>query len=474
MFTAGTERLIPRLHAKEDGMRTRDGVALAVLLTLVAGCTQLRPGQVDRLVIGEVMMNAAFSENLRQLAVSGGRLSGTENATRAEAFIAERARAYGLSNVHFEPFAMESWISEETVVTLLDPPQVIDGAIALGNTESTPPEGITGVLIDVGRGKEEEFRARAGALQGAFALAQDGGPRRADKLRWARERGAVGLVVMAAEGRNPIIGNGHATPRPEPAVVIPHDPALLEALAAGAQPQLNVKLKTRNWHCTPRNVVAEIPGQPAFAHQVVIVCAHLDSWHLGEGAIDNGNGSATILEVARALSAIDWQPRRTVRFIWFMAEELGLAGSAAYVAAHADELPNIVAVINVDMPGSPRRFGRFGGEQVEPLLKQLVEDLRGYELQPEIGVWSGSWSDHAPFVERGVPAISLAGDLGPGVKTYHTAGDVYDVVDRRGTIPSAAVLGVLVRRLADVTERPTVFAPPQPAVATDEPPAAHD
>ena len=209
------------------------------------------------------------------------------------------------------------------------------------------------------------------------------------------------------------------------------------------------------------NVVGEIPGHGAQAREVVILCAHLDSWHLAEGVIDNGNGSATILETARALARIGWQPRRTVRFIWFMGEELGLTGSAAYVRQHEHELDDIVAVINCDMPGSPRVFGVFGHPELKAFVQGVRADLAGYELKDEIDDWGGNGSDQAPFTEQGIAALALGGDLGPGVKNYHTTGDTFEAVDRRGTIPSAAVLGVVVRRLGDVPQRPTVRGEPK-------------
>jgi hypothetical protein len=69
---------------------------------------------------------------------------------------------------------------------------------------------------------------------------------------------------------------------------------------------------------------------------------------------------------------------------------------------------------------------------------------------------SGDWSDHAPFMREGVATMAIWGELGPGVKYYHTTGDTYETVDRRGTVETSAVLSVLVRRLADAAERPTV------------------
>lgn len=424
-------------------------------LSVFSGCHRPAGDVVDRLVIGEVMMHSELADNLRAISMAGGRVSGTSNARQAEEYVAGKLREYGLPCVHFEPFALESWISHETVVTLLgDPPVVLEGAVALGKTISTPPEGVTAELIDLGEGKPEDFEARADDIAGRFVVIRSTWSRRS-RVALAMEHGAAGVVVLSSPEREPIVGNGHREPRPEPLVVIRHDEALLERLRAGERLRLNIKLVTENWRCRPRNVVAEIPGRGSLAHEVVLLCAHLDAWHLAEGAVDNGTGSAAILEAARALAAVEWRPRRTVRFVWFMAEEIGLVGSQAYVEAHKSELDDVVVVINVDMPGSPRSIVVFGHPEIEVFLGGLRGELRGYELDQRIREPQGMWSDHAAFMYEGVCALVVSGDMGPGVRHYHTVNDTYDQVDRRATVEAAAVLGVLVRRLADEPQRPT-------------------
>ena len=403
-------------------------------------------------------MHSELARNLRALCMPGGRLSGSPNGHRAERYVADMLGEYGLRNVHFEPFAMTSWRDRSTVVTLLDdPPHLLEGALSLGNCLSTPPAGISAELIDAGKGTQEEFEALGDRLGGRFALVREGGPHRSRKMTLARQRGAVGLIQVSPLEDRPRVGQCHAEPRPEPGIAIKGSDGveLAERLDAGQTVRLNVKIEAEAWEATPNNVVGEIPGSGPLAGEIVILCAHLDSWHLAEGAIDNGNGASAVLEAARALASLDWHPQRTVRFVWFMGEEHGLHGSRAYVEAHQDELDHIVAVVNADMPGAPRRLSTFGHPEVEEFLQSLQADLAGFEISEEIGNATWTASDHAPFMKQGVCALAVSGDLGPGVKFYHSAGDTYEVVDRRGTTRAAAVLAVLVRRLADLPQRPS-------------------
>ncbi|MBN1513354.1 MAG: Zn-dependent exopeptidase M28, partial [Phycisphaerae bacterium] len=210
----------------------------------------------------------------------------------------------------------------------------------------------------------------------------------------------------------------------------------------------------------PRNVVGEVPGSGPLADQVVLVGAHLDSWHLAEGAMDNGSGAVTILEAARVLARVGPRPRRTIRFVWFMGEEHGLFGSEAYVKAHEEELDRIVAVINVDMAGEPRKFVTHGHPEVVSFLQAVVRDLPGYALESDVASNMHTYSDHAAFMKQGVCALAISGELGPGARFYHTPGDKYDTVDRRGVNGHAALVAVLARRLADADPMPAVRMDP--------------
>jgi Iap family predicted aminopeptidase len=416
----------------------------------VLGC---RSGaDVDRSLIAEVLTASEVSPNLRAICIPGGRLSGSPNGEKAEQLIADKLHEYGLSNIHFEPFTMTTWQDRRTEVSLLDdPPVTLEPAQSLGNCLSTPPDGITGELVDVGVGVDDDFKAKAAVLPGRFALAHDGGPHRGRKMRSALQYGAIGLLLASDSEDQVVVGNCHDGPKPQPGVAITKAAGdkLAARLAVGETVKVNVKIDADAWECRPRNVVGEIPGSGPLAKEVILLGAHLDSWHLAEGALDNGTGSATILEVARAMMKTGWHPRRTVRFVWFMGEEHGLLGSEAYVEQHKAELDRLIAMVNMDMAGEPRSFVVYGHPEAIGPVKTVCDRLRGYEVSCDLVEARGAGSDHASFMNCGVCCIALHGEMGPGVKYYHTASDTYDQVDRRSLNAAAAALAVLVRHLAD-------------------------
>jgi hypothetical protein len=425
---------------------------LLLALLAISGCHPSTAGDLDRQLVAEVITGSEIAGNLRVLCMPGGRLSGSPNGAQAEQWVADKLHQYGLSNVHFEPFDMTTWCDRKTEVTVLgDDAEELQFVQALGNCLSTPPQGIVGELVDVGLGAAEDFQAKADQLQGKFVLAHDSHEHRSTKMYLALQHGALGLLLASGLDDQVVVGVCHDAPQPQPGIAIckKDGDMLAERLAAGRNVRINVKIEADAWECRPRNVVGELPGRGLSSDQVILLCGHLDSWHLAEGALDNATGSATLLEVARVLSKLHPRPSRTVRFVWFMGEEHGLIGSKRYVEEHQGELDRIVAVVNLDMIGEPRRLVSYGHPEVLGLLKEVEAAVPAYELEEGLTEPSGWGSDHGPFVRQGICCLTLNGDMGPGVKYYHTPFDKYEQVDRRGLSAAAAVLAVLGHHLAD-------------------------
>ncbi len=201
------------------------------------------------------------------------------------------------------------------------------------------------------------------------------------------------------------------------------------------------------------NVVAELRGSE-HPDEYVIVQAHLDSWDGAEGAQDNGTGVATTLEAARILTAAGVKPRRTIRFVLYSGEEQGLFGSNAYVEAHKDELARTSIVLNHDEGGNYLR----GVTATQPMLADFervfapvkaLDPARPFEIREVEGFQPGP-SDHAPFVQAGVPAIHWDQD-GDGYQfIHHTQNDTYELVDAADQRHSALVVAISALGFADL------------------------
>ncbi len=150
--------------------------------------------------------------------------------------------------------------------------------------------------------------------------------------------------------------------------------------------------------------VAEIKGSE-HPDERVIIGGHLDSWDLGQGALDNGTGAMATLEAARTLQALGWKPKRTITFILFTGEEQGGVGAQTYVKNHAAELGKIDAVLIHDTgTGKVFSIALENLWETAPLMQEIYRPLQEvFDMQPLSTRYFGS-SDHVDFLDKGVPA----------------------------------------------------------------------
>jgi hypothetical protein len=206
-------------------------------------------------------------------------------------------------------------------------------------------------------------------------------------------------------------------------------------------------------------VIAEIPGKEQ-PDEVVIVSAHLDSWHQAQGCTDNGTGTATTLEAARILRAVGVEPKRTIRFCLWGGEEQGLLGSRAYVQKHRTEMPKVSAVFNHDT-GTNWAQSLAVTEPMHAQLAPVFEHVTRMLTPPDADwaeavfhlrvvprVVGGGGSDHASFLAAGVPGLDwgLKGRSDYFRHTWHTQWDTYEVAIEEyqrhtATVVALAALG---------------------------------
>jgi aminopeptidase YwaD len=220
----------------------------------------------------------------------------------------------------------------------------------------------------------------------------------------------------------------------------------------------------------PANVLAVVPGtDPALGDEVVVIGAHLD--HMGQvpfrdrwypGADDNASGTAVLLEVARAVARSPTRPKRTLLFAAWNAEELGLIGSLRYVDAPAYPLADTVAAFSIDMvgDGAPGLLV-YGGTDfpIIPATMQAGADALGLpDTWPIDAIGPNYGSDHAPFAEKGIPAVLFLTPQLEQHEAYHTPADTAAVVSRETLDAAAQLVWAAVRQYALAEEEPTATA----------------
>jgi carboxypeptidase Q len=213
---------------------------------------------------------------------------------------------------------------------------------------------------------------------------------------------------------------------PQVIVAAEHYNRLARLLARGDPVRIALDLQVRFDDADPMSTstMAEVPGTD-LADQVVMVGAHLDSWHAGTGATDNAAGVAVVMETARLFEALHLQPRRTVQFVLWGGEEEPGGGSRAWIEAHRGHLPT--AYFNIDAgTGKIRGVYLAGNAALEPIFRPWLEPFARFGASTL--TLNGDWgSDFEWFDRAGVPIVSFIQDeIEYDTRTHHTNMDVLD------------------------------------------------
>ena len=453
-------------------MKPRAPFAAALLVLATAGPlpAQVPPLPLPEASLARVVGLASGSPFLRERAARlldgiGPRVAGTPNGLRAEKLAEETFRNAGVPLVRTEPVSVPMWQVHRATVTLVEPTLFQAPAVALANAASTPPQGLLLEVLDAGQGTPGELAALGSAVENRAVLVRSGVPRghrwlhRSEKYAAAARAGAAAFLYAPSDPEAPprcgtVTLDG--TPGPIPALGIAGRTAgwITRLLARGNTVRVRVTLLADRVSTTAHNVVAEIPGRNP--EEVILLGAHLDSWDLAQGAGDNGTGTLVLWQVARTLVEQGLRPLRTLRFVSFTGEELGLLGSREWVRRHGDELGSIRAMINLDMVGEPTGFGAMLQPEVLPLLRDLARRLAGFGLDPEPLDRAWLHGDHEPFLRAGVPVITLRSRLRDQVgAAYHSDRDTLDTLDLGRQQRAAAVAAALAWTLANAEDLPT-------------------
>lgn len=220
---------------------------------------------------------------------------------------------------------------------------------------------------------------------------------------------------------------------------------------------VEIMVRSENFQGTGANVIGYIPGvDELLRNEFIVVGAHLDHcgmWpQLTPGADDNASGSAALLSVAGALSASKYKPKRSILFILFAGEEMGLLGSNYFVAHLPEKVKKINFVFNMDMIGAGPNVFIARLKNYPEVEKLLIETPRKLNLccqikGNEVTKKGRAGADHAPFVEKGIPAVSIFSADGKH-NGYHTNDDTIYWVTPKIIEDVAKIISYATLRLA--------------------------
>jgi hypothetical protein len=421
-------------------------------------------------ILPQVMGPSPMEENLRRLTDEiGGRVTGSPEMAKAVEWAVAAFRAEGVE-VHTEKYALPvTWSEGDTRLELLGPVKFPVRLKAEGWSPATPAGGIEANLIDVGYGTGDDFARAGSTIQGAILLVHsDIGSTWADLfneyllppeiIHQALKGGAFAILWMGARERlllyrhtNSLTGAIDKIPQ---VIVAREDAMRLERMAAASPGKMRVRLTMPNKIGGPieqENVIGEIRGYE-MPDEVVILGAHLDSWELGTGALDNGCNAALVIEAARAIKATGLLPRRTIRFVLFSGEEQGTIGSYEYVKAHRAELDKIRAMITFDAGiGRVTGYSLGGRRDIEAGVREVLKPLESWGANDHT-VDASFGTDNLDFLLEGVPNLVANQEVSNYLVNYHAASDTLDKVDMRELKLNTALAALTSWGIADRTE----------------------
>jgi carboxypeptidase Q len=418
-------------------------------------------------LIGDALASSEAFRTVAHLADQiGPRPSGSQNAALAVAWTTERFRSWGI-DVRNEPVIVPHWVRGAESATLVSHNHQRLVVTACGGSVATPREGIAAEVVEL-----HSFEQLDGRIQGKIVLfhnPMDMDLVRADRVLEAYRKAAVfrsnGASRAAAHGavavllhsvgsaslRTPhtgsVIYDDHQRTIPAAALTAEDAWLIHRLLERGEHARVHLTLQSEMLpEVDSANVIAEIHGR-APAEEIVVIGAHLDSWDLGTGAVDNASGVSMVMEAMRLIHEAKLVPRRTIRCVLFMNEEMGMSGGRAYFAAHRGE--RHVAAIESDMGvGAPRGFcTTLRGDALDSLRMRLapLAGVGADHLEPR----EATGVDTSLLVKSGVPGFGFLPDDRHYFDVHHSPADTLDKVDPRELARCSAAVTALTWILAD-------------------------
>ncbi|MBC7553817.1 MAG: M20/M25/M40 family metallo-hydrolase [Taibaiella sp.] len=461
--------------------------------------------------------NSKVMETLFELTdVNGPRLTGSNGMRNAEKWAKEKMESWGLSNVKIEPWGSfgKGWEINKCYVAMTVPyyqqliasPRAwtpgtngpVNATATLVRVDSTQDmakytgtlRGKIVVLSSMNNETKPNFTADAKRYTAEELVNISGDPHNDEGVTYLSQkpkaaakppvnlRRAIDSFLLQ-EGATAVLSGGRGTmgtlftsngaPRawdakpvlPELELGSEHLGRLVRLLEAGKEVRLEMDTRTTflTEDSTENNVMAEIPGtDPDLKAELVMLGAHMDSWHASTGATDNGTGTVVMMEAVRILKAIKVKPLRTIRVVLWSGEEQGLLGSRGYVKKHfANRLTmelkpaqeRVSAYYNLDNGGGKIR-GIFlqGNDELRDVFETWLKPFHDLGATTVTIKNTGS-TDHIAFDEVGIPGFQFIQDpLEYGSRTHHTNMDSYERVSSNDLMQASIIVASFVYNTA--------------------------
>ena len=393
----------------------------------------------------------------------GPRFTGSKNLESAIDWCLAEMKNDGFQNVRGEEVIVPRWVRGNESVELLSPRRRKLPMLGLGGSVGTPPGGITAdVLVVTGfndlKNRVAEAKGRIVLFNVPFTEYRETVIVRTQGAVHAARAGALASLIRSVGPFSMQTPHTGGMSYADGVKKIPHaalsleDANMLSRMAARGEPiRVRLKMEARTLpDGISRNVIAEIPGREK-PEEIVIVSGHIDSWDVGQGAMDDGGGCLAAWEAARLMFQLGLRPKRTVRVVLWTNEENGIRGAMSYAKRHEAALAKHTLAIESDSGVfQPSGFGFLGSGRGMEIIRGV-----GRLLDP---IGSGNiakgcrGADVLKLVRGGVPVMHLEVDREKYFWFHHTDADTIDKLNPAEFNRCVAAMAVMAYVIADLPE----------------------
>jgi len=438
-------------------------LGLAALSVGAADILKDSQATANRLIHSATNSAFGFNRLATMCDTFGPRFSGSPNLEKAIDWCLAQMKKDGFTNVHGEEVTVPRWVRGKESATLLAPRARALPMMGLGGSVDTPGKGITADVLVVN--SFEDLKAKAAQAKGKIVLfnlpfteyRETVIVRRMGAIE-AAKAGAVASLIRSVgpfSMQTPHTGNMRydaEVKRIPHAALSVEDAMMLARMQTRGEPiRIELKMEARTLPpAKSRNVIADIRGREK-PNEIIIVSGHIDSWDVGQGAMDDGGGCLAAWEAARLIMKTDLKPRRTIRVVLWTNEENGLGGAKEYARRHAADLKNHVLAIESDSGVfKPTGYGFLGsGEGMKVIRKigGLLAPINAGEIKKGC-----RGADVLRLISGGVPVMHLEVDRERYFWFHHTQADTIDKLDRNEFNQCVASMAVMAYVVADLPE----------------------
>ncbi|XP_035431690.2 carboxypeptidase Q isoform X2 [Spodoptera frugiperda] len=370
----------------------------------------------------------------------GARPSGTEVLEKSIDYMIELTKKEGINDIITEEVKVPLWERGEEKITMLEPREKDIALLGLGKSATTPAEGLTGEVVVI-RDFEELESTSEDKIKGKIVLYVPVFTRYGETVVYrsqgaskASAKGAIASLVRSITPYSlytPHTGSQNyaddVVPIPTAAITLEDADLITRMYDKGEKVVLNIKMSSKlDENKISRNTLIDLKGSE-HPEKLVIVSGHIDSWDVGQGAMDDGGGMFVSWAAPVILKRLNLTPKRTVRAIFWTAEELGLIGAHAYKEAHINETDNINFIMESDEGTfAPLGLAVSGPQKTRCIVAEILKLFQSINASTLVEEDSPG-SDIAIFTGNGIPGASLHNDNGKYFWYHHTEADTMNV-----------------------------------------------